>query len=251
MKIKYRFLGAFGLVLVGLIGGALLTKQSPDSTSQPDVARLGNSSSNQQQDSAEDEASLVPVAPVNARPVTRDEPNVFSPQSSFGEAVIFSVADQCDDKGQQCMPLPLPQHEYARYSNDELKIIAEYDGAAAIILAARIAPESFEEAAPWAVRGFLLTGDPFAYRMVMQLQSVELGQTYAEGRFDSAAAEHAYVWLKMGHLLGVTEAGELQRQTSVLQQHGISDISHLDIAARDGADGMQQQRVKLTGSAFE
>lgn len=168
----------------------------------------------------------------------------------FGEAVVFNAGTVCDDLGNNCRVEPVTDHPYASLTDKELEGIAEYDGAAAIILAIRVARTSFDDAKPWAARGFLLTGDPYAYHMIMTYNDVRSGFTLIDGKIDTDSAKEAYLWLATGHRLGVVDASRSEYQASVLRDHGVDGIGDLDAIAQKRETLYRSKRVEMTGSDF-
>lgn len=169
---------------------------------------------------------------------------------SFGETVKFVVRETCDEDG-LCVTGPVALHEYSNYTIEELKQIAEYDGAAAIILADKLGAVDFEEAKLWALRAFLLTKDPYAFQMVTNYSGVSVGETVnANGQLKTAEAEQAYIWLKMGHLLGVGDAADLGQQEMILDRHEVSGRERLDRIAEARVEQLNTKRLELTGRNF-
>ena len=169
---------------------------------------------------------------------------------SFGEAVVFTVGYVCDDTG-DCRYRPAPQHEYARYTRQQLETIAGFDGAAAIILANRLGATDLESAKRWAVQGFLLTGDPYAFHMASLYSGVEVGAQFnAAGELDRRAAEEAYIWLKIGHELGVADAGKVDAQARILKDYRAFEPARLDAEADARLEKLIEDRVRLTGRTF-
>ncbi len=168
----------------------------------------------------------------------------------FGEAVVFTVGYVCDDAG-QCAYRPAPEHEYARYTRRQLETIAGFDGAAAIILANRLGRTDLEAAKRWAVQGFLLTGDPYAFHMASVYSGVHVGAQFdVDGELDRKAAEEAYIWLKIGHELGVADRSSLDEQVRVLTDYRVFEPERLDAEVDSRLEQLIADRVRLTGRTF-
>lgn len=176
--------------------------------------------------------------------------NVSSPAGTFGEAVVFTIGYVCDDAG-TCAYRPAPRHEYATYTRQQLETIADFDGAAAIILANRLGATDRESARRWAVRGFLLTGDPYAFHMATLYSGVQVGaRLTADGDLDAKAAEEAYIWLRIGHELGVGDAEAVSQQARILEDYRVFEAERLDAEADARLRHLVEERVRLTGRTF-
>ena len=172
-----------------------------------------------------------------------------SHERSFGETVKFRVGEVCDDSG--CVTRPIAQHEYENYSVEELTAIAEYDGAAAIVLANKLAASDTGEARQWAMHAFLLTKDPYAFYMASTLAGAYPGETTdAKGNLDASAAQRAYVWLKVGYMLGVNDGADLGTQEMILDRHGYLDRDKLDLIVAARVERLTSRRAELTGEVF-
>ncbi len=169
----------------------------------------------------------------------------------FGESVQFLPGDRCDDHG-NCRLEPVPLHAYAEYSDEQLRTLAVFDGLAAIVLANRLGASDPEQARHYAARGFVLTGDPYAFHMTRQFSGVETGARYdSDGRFDLRAAQQAYIWIKTGYELGVSDGASLAYQASVLNENGFTDLERLDSLADATRRKVEQARLELVGEGFE
>jgi hypothetical protein len=191
---------------------------------------------------------------VQATPASTAEPVTVDADRRFGEAVVFTVGQVCDDDG-HCSYRPAPDHEYARYTRQQLETIAGFDGAAAIILANRIGASDLEadlEAAKrWAVQGFLLTGDPYAFHMASVYSGVQVGAQFdADGELDRSAAEEAYIWLKIGHELGVADRSKVDAQARILTDYQVFEPERLDAEVDARIEEFIADRVRLTGRTF-
>jgi hypothetical protein len=178
------------------------------------------------------------------------EPRPAGMDRRFGEAVIFTVGYVCDDAG-NCSYRPAPQHEYARYTRQQLETIAGFDGAAAIILANRLGATDLEAARRWAVQGFLLTGDPYAFHMASVYSGVQVGARFdTNGELDRSAAEEAYIWLKIGHELGVADGSRVNEQARILADYQAFEPERLDAEVDARLEKLIADRVRLTGRTF-
>lgn len=250
------------MLVIGLIAGIVtvgLMLQAPDPQNLKEEAKLTTDMT-----LADQSLASIETDGDSKDPHSNDEPTAADswqqPQNAtsqhanrsktFGDTVQFEVRRTCDAEG-NCTVGPVALHEYANYSIEELKAIAEYDGAAAIILAHKLGAVDHDEAKEWALRAFLLTKDPHAFHMVTQFSGVHIGESIrADGTLDRVQAEQAYVWLKMGHLMGVGDAAYLGEQERILDSHGSDDRERLDQIAHARVDWMEEQRLDLTGRTF-
>jgi hypothetical protein len=187
---------------------------------------------------------------VPATSASTTDPASVDTDRRFGEAVVFTVAQVCDNAG-NCRYRPTPEHEYARYTRQQLETIASFDGAAAIILANRLGVSDLEAAKRWAVQGFLLTGDPYAFHMASVYSGVQVGAQFdADGELDRSAAEEAYIWLKIGHELGVADRSKVDEQARILTDYQVFEPERLDAEVDARIDKFIADRVRLTGRTF-
>ncbi len=178
------------------------------------------------------------------------DPGLAGMDRRFGKAVSFTVGYVCDDAG-NCSYRPAPQHEFAQYTRRQLETIAGFDGAAAIILANRLGATDLEAAKRWAVQGFLLTGDPYAYHMASVYSGVQVGARLdSDGELDRSAAEEAYIWLKIGHELGVADGSKVVEQARILTDYQAFEPERLDAEADARLEKLIADRVRLTGRTF-
>ncbi len=169
----------------------------------------------------------------------------------FGEAVNFMPGDLCDTSG-DCRREPVALHEYAEYTDDQLRTLSAFDGTAAIVLANRLGASEPAEARRFAARGFVLTADPYAFHMTQQFSGVASGAVLGpKGEIDLAAARRAYLWVKLGYELGVTDAARLDYQAAILTEHGMDDLSALDAAAAKQRQQLEDARLHLVGEGFK
>ena len=171
--------------------------------------------------------------------------------SVFGEAVRFMPGDLCDPSG-ECRREPVALHEYAEYTDEQLKTLSAFDGAAAIVLANRLGGADWEEARRYAARGFVLTGDPYAFHMAQQFSGVTTGALFdRDGSLDITSARRAYLWVRLGYELGVNDAAVLDYQASILNEHGLHDLSDLDAAVETERRRIEAARLHLVGEGFK
>ncbi len=171
--------------------------------------------------------------------------------SVFGEAVRFIPGDLCNETG-DCRREPVALHEYAEYTDEQLKTLSAFDGAAAIVLANRLGASDWSQARKYAARGFVLTGDPYAFHMAQQFSGVSTGAFYdRDGKLDMTSARRAYLWVRLGYELGVNDAATLDYQASVLHQHGLHDLSDLDATAAAERRRVEEVRLQLVGEGFK
>ncbi len=217
------------------------------------------------------ETPIVPIgsaspAPVGVEPVEKSEGTTdnapetvagssvgFEPGefSVFGDAVQFIPGERCDEAG-ECTRQPVALHEYAEYTDEQLRALSAFDGAAAIVLANRLGETDWSEARRYAARGFVLTGDPYAFHMARQFSGVSRGASFdRDGKLDLASARRAYLWARLGYELGVNDAASLDYQASILHQHGVDDLSQLDAAAAAERRRVENVRLQLVGEGFK
>ncbi|MEM1174208.1 MAG: hypothetical protein AAGI27_05315 [Pseudomonadota bacterium] len=169
----------------------------------------------------------------------------------FGEAVKFMPGELCDGQG-NCSYEPVALHDYAEYTDEELRTLSAFDGSAAIVLAHRLGESDWQQARQYAARGFVLTGDPYAYHMTRQFSGVSTGATYDRaGNLDLRAAQRAYVWIKIGYELGASDGASLAYQAAVLSESGYDDFKRLDALADATRREVEQVRLKLVGEGFK
>lgn len=232
---------AAGIGLVAL----LIERPSPPASrvSAPDLP-INTGTPNEFEATTRDEVH----APVTAASTT--EPVTVDTDRRFGEAVVFTVGQVCDDDG-NCSYRPAPDHEYARYTRQQLETIAGFDGVAAIILANRLGASDLDAAKRWAVQGFLLTGDPYAFHMASVYSGVQVGAQFdADGELDRSAAEEAYIWLKIGHELGVADRSKVDAQARILTDYRVFEPERLDAEVDARVEEFIADRVRLTGRTF-
>ena len=169
----------------------------------------------------------------------------------FGDTVRFMPGDLCSETG-NCRREPVALHEYAEYTDEQLETLSAFDGAAAIVLANRLGASDWSEARRYAARGFVLTGDPYAFHMAQQFSGVSTGALYdSNGKLDMTSARRAYLWVRLGYELGVNDAATLDYQASILNQHGLHDLSDLDAAVDAERQRVENVRLQLVGEGFK
>jgi hypothetical protein len=237
-------LAASAVAGIGL-AALLIERPSPPASrvSAPDLP-IDTGTRNAPEVTAQDEL------PVPEPSASSTDPVALDANRRFGEAVVFTVGHVCDDAG-NCSYRPAPEHEYARYTRQQLETIAGFDGAAAIILANRLGASDLEAAKRWALRGFLLTGDPYAFHMASVYSGVQVGAQFdADGELDRSAAEEAYIWLRIGHELGVAERGKVDEQARILSDYRVFESERLDAEVNARLEALIADRVRLTGRTF-
>ena len=155
-----------------------------------------------------------------------------------------------------CDAITVPDHPYADLSVEQLKLIADSDGVAALILGTRLRDEAetaddYKEAIQYLYSAVALTGEPEVYEVLMNEQGILLGTHSNIPEQDLAAKSEAYVWAKAGNDLGLIDNTDLRRARKAITEVAPEEaVEKLDTAAWQLAEQFKNERLQRLGEQF-
>ncbi len=141
-------------------------------------------------------------------------------------------------------------HPYGDMDRDSLTKLAEYDGAAALILAEKLAVEKPDDSRVTRlfVHAFALSNEPQAFEALFDYAGGH-GLVYTNGELDKARAANSYIWSQIGDRAGLRDSGDVDAYREALLEAGI-DMDSLDQTVERIASLINSQSTKFNGESL-
>ena len=189
--------------------------------------------------------------------------------AEWGEFVVFRrVATNCrselvrtnepnisNESVWRCDAKTVPDHPYANFTDEQLKLITSTDGVAALILGKRLRErattiEGYQEAIQYLYSAVALTGEPEVFQTLMNEQGILFGTQAGNPAQDLAEKSKAYVWAKAGNELGLVNGQSLRKAKGAIEAIAPDKVNELNEAATLLAASLQSERFDRTGERF-
>lgn len=146
-------------------------------------------------------------------------------------------------------------HPYELFTDDQLRLIANHDGIAALILGARLgyrraSVEELRESINLLHAAVALTGHVDALNMLMTQTGVTSATSFVNGTIDIGQMSKTYVWHKTGNSLGLIPDKVLDRIAQPLRGNDAVNLAALNAAAENRTEWFRVRRQTLTGESF-
>lgn len=141
-------------------------------------------------------------------------------------------------------------HPYGDLDRSSLTKLAEYDGAAALILAEKLAAErpNDDRVTRLFIHAFALSNEPQVFEALFDYAAGH-GLVYENGELDKARAANSYVWSRIGDRAGFRDISDVDAYREALVEAGAS-IDALDQTVERIASLINSESTKFNGEAL-
>ncbi len=164
----------------------------------------------------------------------------------------ISDAGESFENVQHCDRVESYDHPYGQLTEDQLRSLAQSDGAAAFILAERLdkrLPHGSDIVVRLYIQALALSGEDQAFVALFDHMTGGAGIVKSENGIDIDHVANSFIWASIGDRLGYDTADEAERYASALIAAGL-DLDVLDSQASQWASAIAKQRQTTTGEEF-